>query len=141
MLNDFTMNDKISIQKKSLLFPSNLLKLTILLHSVRPIKSLKYIYIQTYTHLHPHPYLNISILKKHITYNIWTEKQVDLYVYVQLQFSLLEANSSSDSSSFLLNLLKINEKDKIVFSNSCRQLFQIFDPREEMTELVTLIIC
>ena len=40
--------------------------------------------------LNAHPYLNILILKKHTRYNIWTEKYVDLYLYDQLQFDLLE---------------------------------------------------
>ena len=48
------------------------------------------IYIQTSTHLNAHPYLNIPILKKHVRYNIRTEKYVDLYPYDQLQFALLK---------------------------------------------------
>ena len=38
-----------------------------------------------------HPYLNIPTLKKHVRYNIWIEKYVDLNLYNnQLQFALLE---------------------------------------------------
>ena len=49
------------------------------------------IYIQRYTYLNARPCVTIPILKKHIRYNIWTEKCVDLYLYDKpLQFALLE---------------------------------------------------
>ena len=43
-----------------------------------------YTYIQ-YAHLNADPYLNIPILKKHMRYNMWTEKYVDSYLYDQLE--------------------------------------------------------
>ena len=72
------------------------------------------IYIHRSTHLNVPQYLNISILKQHIRYKIWTKSYLDLCLYDQLHFSLLEANASSDSSSLLFNLLRNKSKDKIV---------------------------
>ena len=73
------------------------------------------IYIHTNTHLNARQYLNIPILKQHIRHKIWTKNYVHLCLYDQLQFSLLEANASSDSSSLFFNLLRNKSKDKIVF--------------------------
>ena len=72
------------------------------------------IYIHRSTHLNVPQYLNIPILKQHIRYKIWTKSYLDLCLYDQLHFSLLEANASSDSSSLLFNLLRNKSKDKIV---------------------------
>ena len=68
----------------------------------------KYTYtisIQTKIHsFKGHPYLSIPIVKMHIRYTIWTEKDVDLYLYDQLQFNFLEkSNFSSDFNSFIFN--------------------------------------
>ena len=41
---------------------------------------------------------------------------------------------------YTLYFLRNKGKDKIVFSDSSRSLFQIFDPREEMATLVALVI-
>ena len=44
----------------------------------------------THSNSNAYPYLNIPIIKNHIRYNICTEKYVDLYLYNQLKFDLLE---------------------------------------------------
>ena len=60
-----------------------------------------HLYTHTYTYIiYIHTNINsfkcTSIFKysyhkeAHLTYNIWTEKYVDLYLYDQLQFALLE---------------------------------------------------
>ena len=46
--------------------------------------------METCTHLNAYPYLNTHKLKKHISYNVWTGKYVDLYLYGHLQFALLD---------------------------------------------------
>ena len=75
-----------------------------------------YIYTQTYTHLNTPPYLNIPIPKKHLRYSIWIEMYVDLNLFDQVQFALLEKTISSSDSSLSFNLLRIKGKKMRLFS-------------------------
>ena len=82
--------------------------------------------------LNAHPYLNILILKKHTRYNIWTEKYVDLYLYDQLQFDLLEKKSICPQilAVYFLIYEEIKAKIKSYFQihvgNCSKFLIQIF---------------
>ena len=87
-----------------------------------------------HTHLHTHIYihniyihtnihsfkctsiLNIPIPKKHLRDSIWTEKYVDLNLYDQVQFALLEKTISSSDSSLSFNLLRIKGEKIRLFS-------------------------
>ena len=85
------------------------------------------IYIQTCTHLNAHPYFNNSILNKHLRCNIWTAKYIDFISMINSNLCQTRVNLSIDSRSLFFNFEKNKSKNKIVFSDSFRQLFQKID--------------